>query len=124
MYAIIKTGGKQYRADEGAELLVERLPGEVGDKVQFQPLLVRNEDQVLYGGKGKVDAVIVDQPRGPKVQSFKYNPKKGYKRMIGHRQELTKIRIEKISLPRTRRSKEEKEEKQEKIESEVTQSGA
>lgn len=101
MYAVIRTGGKQYRVEEGMEILVERLEGEAGTKVQFEPLLVNGKKFVL--GKGKVAASIVEHTRGPKLKVFKYRPKKRARRMVGHRQELTRIKIEKISAAAARK---------------------
>jgi large subunit ribosomal protein L21 len=96
-YAIIKTGGKQYRVSEGEHLLVERLPGEVGATVELQPLLLAGEGNVVFDGEGLANAVvraeIIGHERGPKLRVFKFKPKRGYKRRTGHRQELTRIRI-------------------------------
>lgn len=102
MYAIVKTGGKQYRVEKGQTLLVERLPGDAGDKVGLEPILFRSDD-VVFGddlSKVKVDAEIVEHLRGPKLRVFKFKPKRGYKRRTGHRQELTRIRIADIAGPK------------------------
>ncbi len=96
-YAIIKTGGKQYRVTEGEWLLVERLPGDVGSTVELQPLLVAGDGDPVFEGDGLSGAVvraeILAHERGPKLRVFKFKPKRGYKRRTGHRQELTRIRI-------------------------------
>ena len=96
-YAVIKTGGKQYRVSEGETLLVERLPDEVGATVELQPLLLAGDGDALFDGDGlgsaTVRAEIVAHERGPKLRVFKFKPKRGYKRRTGHRQELTRIRI-------------------------------
>ena len=96
-YAIVKTGGKQYRVSEGQTLLVERLPGDVGATVELQPLLLAGDGDALFDGDGlasaTVRAEIVAHERGPKLRVFKFKPKRGYKRRTGHRQELTRIRI-------------------------------
>ena len=96
-YAIIKTGGKQYRVSEGEYLLVERLPGEVGATLELQPLLLAGDDSAVFDGEGLANAVvraeIIAHERGPKLRVFKFKPKRGYKRRTGHRQELTRIRI-------------------------------
>jgi large subunit ribosomal protein L21 len=95
-YAIVKTGGKQYRVEEGQTLLVERLREDEGAKVSLDPLLYRDDKQVLDGSdlsKVKVEAKIVGHERGPKVHVLKYKPKRGYKRRTGHRQELTRLEI-------------------------------
>ncbi|HWF72375.1 MAG TPA: 50S ribosomal protein L21 [Solirubrobacteraceae bacterium] len=99
MYTIVKTGGKQYRVEEGLTLLVERLPAEEGAEVTLQPLLYVDGDDVLDGedlGSVSVTATIVAHERGPKLRIVKFKPKRGYKRRTGHRQELTRIRISAI----------------------------
>ena len=88
-YAVIKTGGKQYVVTAGQELLVERLTDDAGSSVTIEPLF-SSED------KGSVTATIVGHERGPKIRVFKYKPKRGYKRTMGHRQELTRLRIDKV----------------------------
>jgi large subunit ribosomal protein L21 len=96
MYAIVKTGGKQYRVEKGQTLLVERLPGDAGAKVALEPILYRSDDTVFDAdglAKVKVDAKIVEHLRGEKLRVFKFKPKRGYKRRTGHRQELTRIEI-------------------------------
>jgi large subunit ribosomal protein L21 len=99
MYAIVKTGGKQYRVEEGQTLLVERLPGEAGAKLDLEPLLLAG-DEALFGdklGKATVAAEVVEHLRGPKLRVNKFKPKRGYRRRAGHRQELTRIRVTKIT---------------------------
>ena len=101
MYAIVKTGGKQYRVQEGEYLLVERLPGEDGDSVSLTPLLYVNGEDVVDGddiGRVTVGATILGHERGPKLRVVKFKPKRGYKRRNGHRQELTRIQIQNIKL--------------------------
>jgi len=98
-YAIVKTGGKQYRVEEGQTLLVERLPGDAGAKLDLEPLLFAGDD-TLFGdklGKVSVAAEVVEHLRGPKLRVNKFKPKRGYRRKMGHRQELTRIRVTKIS---------------------------
>jgi large subunit ribosomal protein L21 len=99
-YAVIKTGGKQYRVAEGQTLLVERLAGDEGATVELTPLLLAGgDDGPKFGdaiGSAVVTATIVGHERGPKIRVFKYKPKRGYKRRQGHRQELTRIRVDKI----------------------------
>jgi large subunit ribosomal protein L21 len=99
MYAIIKTGGKQYRIAQGETLLVERLPDDEGATVDLAPLLYVDGDNVVDGdalSKIKVTARIVSHERGPKLRVVKFKPKRGYKRRTGHRQELTRIEIASI----------------------------
>jgi large subunit ribosomal protein L21 len=101
MYAIVKTGGKQYRVQEGESLLVERLPADDGATVALQPLLFVDGDNVVDGddlGKVTVEARIVAHERGPKLRVVKFKPKRGYKRRNGHRQELSRIEITSLKL--------------------------
>ncbi len=99
MYAIVKTGGKQYRVQQGQSLLVERLPVGDGDSVELQPLLVVDGSDV-FDGDGlsgvTVSARVVGHERGPKLRVVKFKPKRGYKRRTGHRQELTRIEITEV----------------------------
>ncbi|HEX4344818.1 MAG TPA: 50S ribosomal protein L21 [Solirubrobacteraceae bacterium] len=95
-YAIVKTGGKQYRVEQGQTLLVERLPEEAGATVVLKPLLYRSTDTVFDadGLSGvSVTAKILAHERGEKIRVFKFKPKRGYKRTAGHRQELTRLEI-------------------------------
>lgn len=99
-YAIVKTGGKQYRVQEGQTLLVERLSAPEGEDVNLQPLLYVDGDK-LVDGEGvsgvNVAATVLAHERGPKLRVVKYKPKRGFKRRNGHRQELTRIQIKGIS---------------------------
>jgi large subunit ribosomal protein L21 len=100
MYAIVKTGGKQYRVERGQTLLVERLPAVEGADVQLEPLMYRSEEAVFdkAGLKDvRVTAKVVEHVRGEKLRVFKFKPKRGYKRRTGHRQELTKIEVTEIT---------------------------
>jgi large subunit ribosomal protein L21 len=104
MYAIVKTGGKQYRVSEGLTFLVERLPEEDGATVDLQPLLYVDGADVVDGAdidKVSVQARIVAHERGPKLRIVKFKPKRGYKRRNGHRQELTRLEITTIGLTRS-----------------------
>jgi large subunit ribosomal protein L21 len=100
MYAIVKTGGKQYRVEQDQTLLVERLPDDEGATVALEPILFRADDAVFGVDalkKVKVEAKILGHERGPKLRVFKFKPKRGYKKRNGHRQELTRIQVTKIS---------------------------
>ena len=100
MYAIVKTGGKQYRVEKGQTLLVERLPAEEGADVALQPLMYRSDEMVLDQAgleQVKVTAKVLAHVRGEKLRVFKFKPKRGYKRRNGHRQELTRIEVTDIS---------------------------
>lgn len=101
MYAIVKTGGKQYRVEEGQHLLVEKLAVDEGSSVSLVPLLYRGDDEIVDGddlAKVKVEAKVVAHERGPKLRVVKFKPKRGYKRRNGHRQDLTRIEITSIKL--------------------------
>ena len=107
MYAIVKTGGKQYRVQEGQHLLVERLAAQDGESVSLAPLLYVSGDDVIDGedlSRVKVAATILGHERGPKLRIVKFKPKRGYKRRNGHRQELTRIQIQNIKLTAARRA--------------------
>ncbi|HSR66366.1 MAG TPA: 50S ribosomal protein L21 [Acidobacteriota bacterium] len=102
MYAIIRTGGKQYRVSEGDSIKVEKLDGEVGDSVDFEEvLMVGGDDGVQVGAptlKGKVSGTIAEQGRGKKVIVFKFKRRKMYRNRRGHRQDYTRVDIEKIQV--------------------------
>jgi large subunit ribosomal protein L21 len=101
MYAIIKTGGKQYRVEQGQTLLVERLPGDEGSNIDLEPLLYSDKDAVFDADglkKVKVTGKVVEHVRGEKLRVFKFKPKRGYRRRTGHRQELTRLEITSIKL--------------------------
>ncbi|HHX36752.1 MAG TPA: 50S ribosomal protein L21 [Clostridiaceae bacterium] len=97
MYAIIKTGGKQYKVAVGDEIFVEKLEGEVGDSVDFTDVLaVVDGAESKFGdalGETKVTGEIVKQGLGKKIRIFKYKAKKGYRRRQGHRQPYTRVSI-------------------------------
>ena len=100
MYAIVKTGGKQYRVERGQRLLIERLAVEEGADVALEPILYRSEEAVFdkAGLAGvKVTARVLAHVRGERLRVFKFKPKRGYKRRTGHRQELTQIEVTEIS---------------------------
>ena len=102
MYAIVKTGGKQYRVEQGQELLVEKLEAEAGASVDLRPIMVRGDDSVSVGGVddlggAAVSATVVEHLKGPKIRIVKFKPKRGYKRTSGHRQPQTRIRIDSIT---------------------------
>jgi large subunit ribosomal protein L21 len=101
MYAVIETGGKQYRVAPGDSLLVEKLEGEPGTAVEFDKVLaIGGDDGDLKTGEAlsgaRVKASIQNQDRAKKILVFKFKRKKQYKRTIGHRQYLTKVVIDEI----------------------------
>lgn len=96
MYAIVESGGKQYKVEKGETLLLDRLPAQEGDKVDLRAVMFRDGDVVTDPAeleKVKVEATIAEHLRGPKIRVFKYKAKKGYRRRAGHRSELTKVEI-------------------------------
>ena len=101
MYAIVKCGGRQYRAEEGHSFVVEKLPYEVGEKIDLdEVLLVSDGGDVSVGqpvvGGASVKATIVEQFRGKKIFVWKYRPRKRYRRRQGHRQSYTRLRVDEI----------------------------
>jgi large subunit ribosomal protein L21 len=101
MYAVIETGGKQYRVSPGDSLKVERLPGEVGAEITFDKVLAVSKDSgdllvAKDAASAKVTASITEHGRGDKVIVFKFKRKKQYKKTQGHRQDLTTIKISEI----------------------------
>ena len=96
MYAVVESGGKQYKVEEGTSLLVDLLDAKEGDKVSLRPVLFRDGD-VIVGAKDlakvKVEAKVAGHLRGPKIKVFKYKAKKGYRKRAGHRSELTKLEV-------------------------------
>jgi len=100
-YAIVKTGGKQYRVAEGDVIDVEKLDVEAGSDTQLEVLMVSNGSSLLVGAPtltgATVTAEVVDQHKGDKVIAFKYKRRKGYHRTVGHRRQLTRLKIKTIS---------------------------
>src|SRR5438445_5420646 len=100
-YAIVKTGGKQYRVEQGQTLLVELLAAGDGESVALQPLLYVDGSSVVDGedlARVSVEARVVAHERGPKLRVVKFKPKRGYKRRTGHRQELPRIEVVSLKL--------------------------
>src|SRR5438067_1513308 len=103
MYAVIRSGGKQYRVTPGQTLRLEKLTGELGAKVQFgEVLLVENEGKFQSGSpllaNAKVEATVLEHDRANKILIFKKKRKKQYRRTRGHRQSFTAVRIESITV--------------------------
>lgn len=95
MFAVINSGGKQYRVQKDQELVVERLAGEVGDAVEL-PVSFSADGNGYSLGKRSAKAEILEHLRGDKLHVYKYKPKKRYRKKTGHRQELTRIRITEV----------------------------
>jgi large subunit ribosomal protein L21 len=101
MYAVVETGGKQYRVEKGTSLLVDRLSAKEGDKVSLRPVMFRDKEVIAEPKeleKVTVEAKVAEHLRGPKIKVFKYKPKKGYRRRAGHRSELTKLEVTEVKL--------------------------
>lgn len=97
MYAIVATGGKQYKVAPGDVLEVEKLDAEVGQSVSFDVIFIADGDKVVVESdalaSAKVTAEVVEHFKGEKAIVFKFKKRKGYKRLKGHRQELTRVRV-------------------------------
>ena len=101
MYAIIATGGKQYKVSEGDIIDVEKLEAETGDTVKFDEVLAVGGDSLKVGADVKaasVSATVMEQGKHKKVVVYRYKPKKGYHKKNGHRQPFTRVKIESISI--------------------------
>ncbi|MEN8260537.1 MAG: 50S ribosomal protein L21 [Pseudomonadota bacterium] len=102
MYAVIQTGGKQYRVTEGETLKVERLPAEAGDNIEFDKVLMVQSDAGLKVGApfvpgGKVTATVKSQGRHKKIKIIKFRRRKHHMKKMGHRQDYTEVQITGIS---------------------------
>jgi large subunit ribosomal protein L21 len=101
MYAVVESGGKQYRVEKGTSLLVDRLDAKEGDKVALRAVMFRDKEVIAEPKqleKVKVEATVAEHLRGPKIKVFKYKPKKGYRRRAGHRSELTKLEVTELKM--------------------------
>ena len=100
MYAIVKTGGKQYKVAAGDKINIEKLNSEVGEQVELEAICVVDGANVIAdpaeAAKTKVVATVVEQFKGQKVKVFKFKKRKNYKKLQGHRQKLTRVQIETI----------------------------
>ena len=102
MYAVIRTGGKQYKVHEDQILNVEKLEGSEGSQIEFDDVLMYSDGETVSLGTPRVEnavvkAQIIEQGRGRKQLVFKYKRRKGYRKMRGHRQYFTQVKIESIS---------------------------
>ena len=102
MYAVIQTGGKQYKVQPGETVYLEKLPGTAGDAIEFdEVLLVADDEQVAVGRPliegAKVSGEIVEQGRGQKLIVYKFKRRKNYRRKNGHRQDYTAVKISAVS---------------------------
>ncbi len=98
MYAVIQTGGKQYRVANGDVITVEKLEGEAGSQLSIEPVLMVNDGKATQVGAPVVEGAsvaveVLEQTRGDKIVVFKKKRRQGYRRTMGHRQELTVLRV-------------------------------
>ncbi len=103
MYAVIRTGGKQYKVHEDQVLKVEKLEGSEGSQIEFNDVLLYSDGETITLGAPQIEnatvkAMIVEQGRSKKQLVFKYKRRKGYRKMRGHRQHYTEIKINSISV--------------------------
>ena len=103
MYAIFESGGKQFKAEPGDFILVEKMEGDVGNQVEIDKVLMVQDDEdtkvgTPYVDNARVVAEIVKQTRGKKIRIFKRKKRKGYRKTMGHRQWLTGIKIQEIKI--------------------------
>jgi large subunit ribosomal protein L21 len=101
MYAVVRSGGKQYRVSQGGSLRVEKLAGEVGASITLDDvLMIGSDDEIKVGtpnvNGAQITGTIVAQGRGEKIRVFKMKRRKGYRRTQGHRQDYTEIRVDEI----------------------------
>lgn len=115
-YAIVESGGKQYRVEKGQSLLVDKLHEDEGAKVPLRAVMFRSDDDTVLEPSGlekvKVEAKVAGHERGPKIRVFKYKAKKGYRKRKGHRSELTRLEITDVAMlsrkPATKKAAEDK----------------
>ena len=116
-YAIVESGGKQYRVEKGQSLLVDRLPEDEGAKVPLRAVMFRDDDDTVLDAsaleKVKVEAKVAGHERGPKIRVFKYKAKKGYRKRKGHRSELTRLEITDVAMLTRKPAAKKAEEKPE-----------
>ena len=101
MYAVIKTGGKQYKVAQGETLKIEKLTADIGQTVEFEVLMVADGDKIQVGApflkNAKVSATVVEHGRGEKVKILKMRRRKHYRKQMGHRQSFTAVKIAEIA---------------------------
>ncbi len=103
MYAVVASGGKQYKVREGEILKVEKIPGKIGDTVTFDNVLLYSDGESLQIGQpqlesAKVSGHVIEQGKAPKIIVFKFKRRKGYRHRQGHRQSYTAVKIDRIQV--------------------------
>jgi large subunit ribosomal protein L21 len=103
MYAVVVSGGKQYKVREGEILKVEKIPGEIGDPISFDNVLLYSDGESLQIGQPQLESAevsghVVEQGKAPKIIVFKFKRRKGYRRKQGHRQRFTAVKIDRIKV--------------------------
>ena len=113
MYAVVKTGGKQYTVKPGDVIAIEKLPAEIGDEVELPVIFVADGDKIEAdpekAAATKVVAKVLDQYKGKKQLVFKFKKRKSYKKLRGHRQQLTRVRIMSVGDAKWEKKKAEAE---------------
>ncbi len=104
MYAVIETGGKQYKVQPGDTVVVEKLPGVTGDHIQFDQVLLLSDEENVAVGRPRIQGAhvtgqIVEQGRDDKVIVYKFKRRKNYRRKYGHRQSFTAVKIDEVVAP-------------------------
>ena len=100
VYAIVKAGGRQEKVSVGSVVVIDKLEGEAGDSVELEPIMLVDGDKITTAADGisaKVKAEIVRAEKGPKISIVKYNNKTGYRKRMGHRQKLTRVKVTEIA---------------------------
>ena len=102
MYAVLSTGGKQYKVEEGDVLRIEKIPGEIGSAISFEKVLMFSDGEKVRVGTPLIDGIsvsghIVEQDKAKKILIFKYKRRKNYRRKQGHRQPYTAVKIDSIT---------------------------
>lgn len=103
MYAVVASGGKQYKVREGEILKIEKIPGEIGDPISFDNVLLFSDGDSLQIGQPQLESAevsghVVEQGKAPKIIVFKFKRRKGYRRKQGHRQRFTAVKIDRIKV--------------------------